>query len=204
MPTTQQENISNIEALISSIMVDSKVYQWFSFLLNQSELKTRLKNDENTNKLSSQLTNHILKQKILYFLILATLIIGIASNYFLIILLITLLLYLISTRLRHKRKQLVAQISRSIISSDFQGQELTNKTLFQICEIYSQRYSIPSLVDAIYHSDRILRYAIISIIVIQNFIWPIYNDIQNDIFLIAFCLVINALLKTDFVYKRLK
>jgi len=59
------------------------------------------------------------------------------------------------------QKSHIADISLYFVERDFPPETLAKTTLYQMGEIYSERYEIPSLVDTIYHLDKIYRVTLV-------------------------------------------
>jgi hypothetical protein len=101
-----------------------------------------------------------------------------------------------------RKRAVVSQISRELLLLDFPGEALTQKTLYQIAEIYSRRYNIPSLVDTIYHWDRILRTAVLVLSVILTIIYPVKFWQYLLAVLVSFFLLSGMIQRTA-LYRRL-
>ena len=148
--------VSTLEALTSSIDHDGQVYRWFTFLVSQPEVKSKFTEKENGKGLYQKLD-----------VVRATQIaIGILSLVFLIgvlylqkykYLMLGLVLIYALIKLNLSKRRYVKDISRQLLEQDFEPSGLGQKTLYQISELYSRKYNIPSFVDAVYFADAITR-----------------------------------------------
>ena len=201
----QQENINSIETMVNSIRTDPSVYRWFSFLIVQPAIRSKFTLDQSIAALYTELKDIVARQRMLYALLLVSLLIICFFKLHLFFLFFSVVIFLVPCiKLYQRRKRSIEQISARIILEDFKDSMLQNMTLYQITERYSQDYNIPSLVDVIYHSDKILRYTFFSILIFMGFILPRYSDMQFNITAILFYHIINAILKTNIIYRRLK
>jgi len=124
------------------------------------------------------------------------------KNYFAAIPVIILLYPCIKLHLR--KKECVSQISRHVLSDDYDAAALAKTTLYQICEQYSRRYNIPSLVDAIYHSDNILRHTVFTAFVLIVLILPINTTLQRLLALLFSYQIVIIISNASIIYRRLK
>lgn len=195
---------SSLETIINSIRYDPHVYRWFSLLIDQPRVKERLVADDAAASRQYRLRKGIAfllalvyaLSGILLFLVLKT------RNYPLVFFLPVLAYFLI--RLSLRKKEMTAHLSRRLLSLDYPGDSLSSKTLYQIAEIYSRANAIPSLVDTIYHWDRILRWMIAALTLVL--FSEIYNLGIRKVVLAAVLtwILTNAIIRWDAVYKRLK
>ena len=202
MDIPRQENVTSIEAIRSTIKIDSQAYQWFAFLIVQPEIKSRLGKNAYIRKLYGDLRKIILIQMIAYLFLLGSLPFIVLLKYYFFLPAAIIPAYF-ATRFHFKKKTCVSKISIHLVSEDFDLSILRNTTLYQICEQYSQRYNIPSLVDAIYRSDITMRYVVFFVSTIALLILS-FPPIPYCLALFFLYHIANALLKTNMVYQRLK
>ncbi len=160
--------LCTMEGLRSSILVDKYVSRWFLFLIQQPSFKARA-----VGLPGLQSSYRIIRRRELLLWGLAA---GICvscfwafetKNYvFAVPALAGAVIF--SRTLRAKKKQ-IADVSLYFIEQDFPPDVLAKTTLYQIGEVYGEAYKIPSLVDTIYHLDRIYRVALVF-----SFFWVAY------------------------------
>ncbi len=201
--------VTSLEAILNSIQTDPQVFRWFSFLIVQPKLKSELSQMENVKKMYGEFENTMAMQRGLVVILCLMLLCLISLRHYLFLLpgLSSLFLWVL---LQNRQKRKTKEIVRYLLSRDFKESELSQKTLFQICEIYSQKYHIPSLVDTIYSLDTISRLTIIGALILIRFIFPTLlnlpplNMLQSIIFIAGSYYLILCLLNTNFVFKYLK
>ncbi len=203
MTNRNTQCVSNIEALVSSIRSDDQVYRWFTHLTFQSGLQSQLAKDQNITILYDKLKKIIIQQRFLFIGLLTLSLLFIALQLYLWLSVVLIFLYPIY-RLNRTKKDCVALISEYALKSEFNATELTTKTLYQICEILSRKYNIPSLVDTIYAQDNLSRKTIIFTFVFTAWIYPLTNILAVFIAVILAYHIIYALTKTTYIYKNLK
>ena len=172
MPVSFHKNVSSIEAIASSIETDEQVYRWFTFLIVQPALKANLLKEENAGELYAQFKKAALLQRTLYSFLLLCLCIIVFSKKFVYLGAGILFIYPL-IKIHLKKKDCVVKISTLLLKHDFDMAELCQKTLYQLGEIYSRKYNIPSLVDTIYALDNVSRKAIIFAFIFTAFIYPL-------------------------------
>jgi len=104
--------------------------------------------------------------------------------------------------LSHRKMDLVAKISIQALTKDYSNDQIARMTLFHICEIYSRKLHIPSLVDTIYAMDSALRRTIIWTFVFTVFIYPLAFW-QMLLCLWATYFMIRLIVNLTYFYKRL-
>jgi len=124
------------------------------------------------------------------------------SGYYAALLLniITLILIAIGNA---KQRRLVTQMAEHLLNNDYQEGELDVKTLYQIGEEYSLRYDIPSIVDVIYHLDKILRNVLFVTFVLAGCVLMLKAG-QIAIILLLSYQIAYAILNINTLYKVLR
>ncbi len=201
MTTIFHKAVSSLEAILSSIETDEQVYRWFTLLIIQPEVVKHLASST-SDQLYAKLKQFTVLQRTIYLACFLGLVAVIFWKKFLYLTLGLIVIYPLY-KIHKDKKKIVIEISSTLLQKDYEKNELSQKTLYQLCEIYSRKYNIPSLVDTIYALDNISRKAIIFTFIFTAFIYPLKVwQIFLSIF-IAF-LLIQAVLKTSFIYKNLK
>ena len=203
MNNEKNNNVSSLNALISSIKTDKQVYRWFTLSVTQPALSSKLKSIDTLSKIYDKLKKTIFQQRLLLvFILLSVLILIATKNYIYLSACILLLIPL--TRLSNAHKDCVIHISDHMLTHDFDKSDLPTKTLYQICELYSRQYNIPSLVDTIYAQDNISRKTIIFTFVFTAWLYPLANICAVFLSVIVAYNVILAFTNTSLIYKNLK
>lgn len=196
--------ITNLDGLESSILTDAYVYRWFTHLVTQLSFKkrslglTKIEDDYRRITLISRLQRVCGLAAVILFLF------YFQSKQLVIVPVFFLAGYFIF-KLRSKKKACVTRISIHFIREDFEPEVLKRTTLYQMSELYSQKYGILSLVDAIYHSDKIYRFTL------WAFFFSVFYGIRlcprcSDKYLLFIGLYIFmiSIINSSFVYKRFK
>ena len=135
------KKVSSLEAIVSTIKTDQQVLRWFLFLISQPVIQAKLKNTDQMATLYSNLKRTISRQRSLYQIIFCSGLFIFFLNQWIYFWLGIIALYP-CIKLYRTKKSLVVKISSYLISSDFRGNDLSEKTLFQISELYSKKYQI--------------------------------------------------------------
>lgn len=196
------KNVSSLEAILSSIETDEQVYRWFSFLVVQSGVRESIFKTNNSQALYDELKKTNFLQGVLYLILFFALFLILFSKQFPYLLFGLVFIYPL-LKVHNKKKKLIVSLSRNVLTQDFKPDELPQKTLYQIGEIYSRKYNIPSLVDTIYVLDNTSRKAIIFAFVFTAFIYPL-KVWQITVSMILAYLLAQILIKTSIIYKHLK
>ena len=157
--------VSSLYAIISSIESDYQVYRWFSFLVSQRAIQSRLSDSPESQAAYRGLKKARRHQAMIYFF-------GMAVVGFLVLryggrfLLVSAAFAYPLLRLYGMKKRCVGAIAGALLTKDFGPNELSRKTLYQICESYAQECGIPSLVDALCAVDALSRRAAASAAVV--------------------------------------
>ncbi len=194
--------VSSLEAIASSIDTDEQVFRWFNFLVTRPAISEHLTDVNHAATLYPRLRKILCLQLLLNVLIVGLLVLIIVSKQYVYLWAGLLFIYPLF-KLNQNQKKLVVEISTELLKKDFQLEDLCQKTLYQLCEIYSKKYNIPSLVDTIYHLDNISRKTIMCVFIFTCFIYPL-KVWQIFATTIASYFVIQIILKIPFIYKNLK
>lgn len=194
--------VSTLEALISSIDHDEQVYRWFAFLAGQPNIKAKFGKEGAGKDLYRHLQSTGARRKML----------GLTALFFMTGVLyfeqmpylwVTVLFLFPFAKLEHDHKKWVKEISTQLLVHDFEPAELRQKTLYQISEIYSRKYNIPSFVDAVYFADAITRKSILLAVICLPFV--IQMSLWQAVFMIAGAYYVPHLIASHpIVFKRLK
>jgi hypothetical protein len=112
-------------------------------------------------------------------------------------------IFIVLQKLYSANRSCVAKISVSLITQDISPAQIASQTLFQICENYSRKLNIPSLVDAITHQDEIARKILIYTQIFCCYIYPL-DFCYIWITLACSFFVTLAAINTSFIYNKLK
>jgi len=182
----KQKKFSSINSLQQTIHHDYQSYRWFLFLATRdSILEARPQLDIQTER--QQLFTSLETQQLIYLLSLPVLaLLSFFKAYILLWIFLPVFTYHFLLHLQKKR--LTAQIATKLILNDFPGESYQEKTLYQICEYFSRKENIPSLVDSIFHIDRSVGAVVITTFCLFVIIFP-SNELQYIVAcLIAYCL----------------
>ncbi len=202
MTISNKKTVSSPEALLSSIARDRHVHRWFTFLITHRDVKAKLSVEENIKKLYNELRTSTIRKRLLLTAILCCLCPVVFLNQYVYIAILALLIYhYIAIRSRNKKQ--VIKISEYMLFKDFERSDICEKTLYQIGEEYSRKYSIPSLVDAVSGIDSALQRTLLATVTFFYFLYSV-NHWQFIIFCVAACYLVYAILNTSVIYKRLR
>ncbi|MCK5580285.1 MAG: hypothetical protein KAJ18_03335 [Candidatus Omnitrophica bacterium] len=202
MSDQDYKKISSRTAILNSIETDPQTQRWFLFLITQAPVKQQLTNEKKLNSLYAKLKKITCQQNFTYTTFLCILSLGFIFQQPLV-LGPGLILAFLCIKIHSAKKQYIAQISAALIDNDFTEQSLEQNTLFQVGEFYSRKHKIPSLVDTIYHLDKISRAAVLFAFILTG---PIcFATLQVNVLSIILCFyIVNAIAKTSLIYKHLR
>lgn len=203
MNQEKKNKVSSLVALLNSIETDNQVYLWFTRLITCPEAIAENQNQEPLSDPYSRLQNNLHKERIILISLLFIVLISIAFKFYYTLLFALLLLVPLQKILKSKKEQVLA-ISYYMLTHDFDATDLPTKTLYQICEIYSRKYKIPSLVDSIYARDNLSRRTILFTFVFTAWIYPLAHFIEIFLVTTFSYIIIQALTRTSFFYNTLK
>ena len=197
-----QNAVSSMSSVISSIENDRQVYRWFLLLISLPKVQQKLSED-NQIKQEYQTLKKIKKTEILAYVVIVLMII---CSYLIkdpLALLLGILPLIALVILFGKNRKSVATISEQFLLKNIKPDELTQQTLYQTCEYCSEKYDIPSLVDIITFQDFIGRKILLGTILFIPFIYP-FKSWQILLGILVAYLVTLVIVNSSFVLRRLK
>jgi len=197
-----QRNIFSLETLKNSIRTDSHTFRWFLHLCLQPSLAARTDWDAQDKRYFSRLKSSRLLQKILHSLLFVSVIISAVYSAPFALGIVALIIIFLSLLLQRRKKYAVVSIASKMVSRDYEITVLQKTSLFQVSEKYSREYHIPSLVDVIYNTDKILRPVIFFLAAFVCLIWPFDSFCQALIIVFILYYLAVAILKTDILYRH--
>jgi hypothetical protein len=197
-----QNAVSSMSSIISSIENDRYVYHWFLILISLPEIQQKIC-VQNKKKEEYQSLKKIQIAKIIIYVALALTITAFCLTKQFWILLLGILPLVILVNLFRKNRRRVAAISEQFLLENIQPDELNRQTLYQTCEHLSKKYNIPSLVDIITCQDFIGRKVLLGAILILIFLFPI-NDWKILIVVFVVLSATVAILNTSIILRKLK
>ena len=197
-----QNAVSSMSSIVSSIENDRYVYRWFLILISLPEIQQKIC-VQNKKKKEYQALKKIQIAKIIIYITLALIITASCLIKQFGVLLLGVLPLVILVNLFRKNRRCVAAISEQFLLENIQPDELNRQTLYQTCEYLSKKYNIPSLVDIITCQDFIGRKVLLGAILIFIFIFKI-NDWRALIAVFVVLSATVAILNTSIVLRKLK
>ncbi len=191
------------EGLRSTILVDKYVSRWFLFLILQPSFKTR---SDGLPGLQSAYRS-IRRCEILLWCLgigmgaFCSLAFEMKSYAVAVPALAGLFLFF---RTLTVKKTHIADISLYFIERDFPPETLAKTTLYQIGEIYSERHEIPSLVDTMYHLDRIYRFTIVFSFFLVAYITSINIFILRQVAFFALFFGVSFVVNQPLFYRNFR
>ncbi len=152
--------VSSIESITATIENDSDTFHWFSYVICQPAVISRLSAQADIKIAYQLFKKTMLQQRLTAVTLLIFLLVIVCLQKYKYFWLAFLFIYPL-IKLNQAKKGCVVEISRRLLLEDFAESVLCQKTLYQIAEEYSRRLEIPSLVDSIYFRDRFLRRSIL-------------------------------------------
>lgn len=183
------DTASNIPAIVNSIRYDPQVRQWFTTLICQQKVREKiLKNQPDLTSDYRRFNRQCLAVPFWSFVVILIVSLSSLTRHPLLLWGVIPFASLALWFNRQKKENLYS-LSRALLLLDDQPEDLSAKTLYQIAEIYSRTYQIPSLVDLITSWDRVLRAAILIVFVFCNLIYPVEFLIYASTLLMMFLLI---------------
>jgi hypothetical protein len=154
------EKISSPEAVKASVMYDPQVCFWAEMLMNSTQLKTEIRQEPKSFEHYHQWRKLKRLQEGLTVLMLWAFIcslwyrnvfsIGLAAGAGIAV-----------WTLEKKKRVALSQVFMGCIERNIINEQLTQKSLYQICEDMGRSYQIPGLVDVVYSCDDLTRRCLI-------------------------------------------
>jgi len=195
--------LCTLNGLRSTILMDRYVYRWFLFLITQPAFRAAAIDIGELSARYAVLDKIVLWQRIL--LLFAPFVAWgylTTGNWFWIV--GAIVLGLAGFKLLQAKRQEVAHIGVAVIARDFPTDTLAKLTLYQLCEIYSIKFDVLSLVDAIYHLDKIFRFTLLFSFLLVAYITNIKLWwIKQLLFLLLYLMVI-VVVNMPFLYKKFR
>ena len=189
-------------AVINSIENDRQAYRWFLMFISLPEIQQSLSKQDKTRKEYQALKKIQITEIITY---IAVVLVVIAAFF---IKQPWLLFWgglplVVLVNLFRKNRRCVAAISEEFLLKNIPQDELSQQTLFQICEYFSKKYNTPSLVDIITFQDFTGRKVLLGAILFLPFIYP-FKPWQMYAGIFAVLLATLAIVNTSIVLRKLK
>ncbi len=195
--------VCSIKGLRSTILRDYYVYRWFLYLLRQSSLRSELSACQENRIIYEQLGKITRLQWFLGILILGLSMLYLKTKFFLLLISLAVAC-LCGFKVLAVKKRYVADLSLHVIERDFPADKLAKTTLYQIGEIFGEKYQVLSLVDAIYHLDKIYRFTLIFSFFLVAYIVNIGNWKIRQASFFSLYFTVVFLVNTPFFYKKFK
>ncbi len=195
--------LTTCKGIQSSIQLDHHIYRWFLYLLYQDPIKQDILKGEEQVEEYKQLT---LLNFLLFFIgsgifVLSFFLVSTFNLYtFMGVMVFCIFFYVVY----YQKKQRVSQLGLLLIQKNFSEQELASSTLYQLAEKLSGQYNTVSLVDAIYHLERMYKVAFLFSFLIFGYILYIDAWIERVLAFLLFYFFIVLIVNTSFFYNTYK
>ena len=197
-----KDQVSSPEAIKESIKVDWHIFAWFSSLIRDPAIQQSLKNDSAASLNYRSLDETTKWQSVFYGTAFMVMVFSMIFDQRLLLSLL-LPLWAILAKLESAKRSLVSELGIRLIHQDFTAEEITHMTLFQICEAYTKKTGIPSLVKKISGINVILRNALIITFVTTVFIHPL-TFLESALCLLLAYLGVIGVFQFKFFYDRIR
>lgn len=206
---SKQNIVSSLTSVLASIENDRQAYRWFLILITLRKVRQDLccpKQGEASQRHNYKTLKKIQLTEIFVYGIIV--LIGIVS--WLIkqpgVFLLEAIPWVLLVRIFKHNRQCVAAISKELLLKNIPPQELDRQTLFQMCEYFSKKHNIPSLVDIIAFQDSFSRKGLLAIILFLPFscFFSTLNVLQLLAVNVAVFILIQAFVNASIVLRRLK
>ena len=197
-----QSSVSSMPSILSTISNDRQAYRWFLMIISIHEVQEKLSLKNKIKEQYRALRNVQIIKAILY----------IAFPLFMIfsfllrqpwVLVGEILPLLTLLPLFRTNRQCVVSISEQFLLDNFQPKDLSQQTLYQICEYLSKKYNTPSLVDIITRQDFIGRKVLLITILFLPFAYHLKTWQTWIVILTVFSATV-AIVNVSIVLRRLK
>ena len=195
--------LCSIRGLRSTILIDKYVGRWFLHLISQPSFKARAAGLPAIQSAYRAVRRYeialwgLAGWSSLFFVLALEL-----KNSFLVFPALAGVFFFSKTLSAKKRK--IADISLYFVEQDFNPETLAQTTLYQIGEIYSERYRIPSLVDAMYHLDKIYRFTLVFSFFLVAYITSINIFILRQVAFVALFFGVALVVNSTLFYRRFR
>jgi len=183
MTTPPSTPVSSLKSLTRSIETDYYVYRWFTFLIHHPPIRQNLIKSSKFETLYRRFQKNSFLLNVSLLMIFSGIIFIIGNGQWhspWIIFILSAAAY----KLHNTQRTTVSLIGNYFVSQEYNQHNFATKSLYEISEIYAQRYNIPSLISTMCQSDRLCRKVLLVIL---------FFDLIIYIFFIRFSLVNNLL-----------
>lgn len=156
MPVISPSKVSSFSTLARTLSHDFYAWRWFSCLLAQPLVKAALVSEKDM-RAQYRVLVRIEKQELLSAALFLLALAGMLTPYRMFSAAVLALGWWLSSYFTGQKKAVVLKLSTCWLQREFLPEDFEQKTLFQISEIISKKYQIPSLVDSVYFSDSVFR-----------------------------------------------
>lgn len=199
---SNQPAISSMNAVISSIENDRQVYRWFLMFISLPDIRQKLCAQDKIKKEYTALKKIQMGEIITYIVSALIVIVScLIKQFWALILLAGPFVFLFI--LFRKNRGHVSTISEQFLLENIQPDELKRQTLYQVCESFSLKYNIPSLVDIITFQDFVARKVLLGCVLLLPFITYLITW-RFWLACLAILLTSIAIVNTSIVLRRLK
>jgi len=189
MPFEKIKTPTTVQSIKSSIETDKYVRRWFLHLIYQEKAQTVLSRDQEHSALLKKIQ---VIERIQVVLNCALLVVFVFSLFWWVKALIFPLaaFFYAFFSLRGTKKQLIKELSIALILIEFKEEDLSEYSLYQLCEKLAKDNNIISLVKSINACDTVLRITMLISFVFASFVFPLgfwmYLAVVGGIFFVTF------------------
>jgi hypothetical protein len=203
MHDSEIKKITTFEAVEQTIHKDNKVLRWFLLLISHPPIRQHLCQLYDNQQAFSQLKKALWVQQLINIGILGLVIVIIVKPST-VWLGVAIAFIFLGAQSNRRKKHAIALISRRLLETDFSSQQLEHLSLYQIGEVYSERFHIPSLVDVLFHQDQWGRWTMLAAFGLICIINPFPLSTTGSILSIfVIYRTIQWILEIQHIYRRL-
>lgn len=190
---------SSVPAIQNTIRSDFHTFFWFQYLLAQEPVKKQIRSlgEEKEKTYRSCYALSLLYHLSFYITALSGILTIVKLQVLPLVLTcgLTACTFFLRTRLRN----IMAVLALDILHLHYSEEQIPLMTLYQICEQLSRIYRIPSLVDTLFFSDNLMRYAFLI-----GFFLPWPELVKDAGFFIIILVAIRHSINLPITYRLLK
>jgi len=174
MADESNKNVSTVKSILSSIKTDWQVFQWVDFLIHQTPLQSELSTIKEFATLYQEIRLALITKILVNFSLLGVFLFSVMTKQY-YYLGVCLILFGVSLFIDSKHRNRTTQVFRHVLTTDYDEPQIFQMTLYQISEIYSKKFSIASLTDAISRIEKITCMVVVLAFTAFVFVYPVFT-----------------------------
>lgn len=191
------------EGIKETIQNDPFTFRWFCHLMKQSVMKEYIFQNKEMRQHYQSFMAMIWLQWLLDIIVITFAFVFLIEPHWGFVLGFLFSLFC-RVKLRRYYKRRISNVGLYLIEREFTEEKMKRETFFYICETLAERAKTFSLVDAIYHQDKIYRFMVIFGILLVGYIFGIESWWKRYGYIIILYTVVHFMSNADYFYRKIR